>query len=271
MKLLASVFAIDLCAYAVMSNHYHIVIRVKRQQAREWSNREVAERWARIFSTPQAVQHWLKCSHLSDGEYQQVGQLIETWRCRLHDISWFMRCLNEPIARMANHEDGCKGRFWEGRFQSQALLDERAVLSCMAYVDLNPIRAAIASTPEHSDYTSIQERIRQPQDHRLYPFAEGGDHDQGLPFGLKDYLELVDWAGRQIRRDKKGSIPIATPPILQRLAMDSTLVLDFLKTKPDIPVRALGTPAQLRSMARSVGLKFLRGVSLGKRLYPDPA
>jgi hypothetical protein len=49
MKLLASVFAIDLCAYAVMSNHYHIVIRVKRQQAREWSNREVAERWARVF------------------------------------------------------------------------------------------------------------------------------------------------------------------------------------------------------------------------------
>jgi REP element-mobilizing transposase RayT len=270
MKLLSSVFAIDLCAYAVMSNHYHIVLRVNRGQAGEWSKREVAERWTRVFSGPDVVKCWLEGVHLSNAEYARVGQLLETWRSRLHDISWFMRCLNEPIARMANSEDQCTGRFWEGRFKSQALLDERAVLSCMAYVDLNPIRAALASTPEHSDYTSIQERIRFPSDHALKPFSEVGDQDLCLPFRLKDYLELVDWAGRHIHKPKQGHIPQTAPAILQRLAMDSAVVLDYLEQKPKMPVRALGSASQLRSMARSVGMKFLRGVSLGKRLFPEP-
>jgi len=71
-----------------------------------------------------------------------------------------MQLLNQYIARQANIEDKVTGCFWESRFKSQALLDERALLTCMAYVDLNPIRAAMAKTPENSDYTSIQERIK---------------------------------------------------------------------------------------------------------------
>ena len=62
-----------------------------------------------------------------------------------------MKVLNENIAKQANKEDKCTGHFWESRYKSQALLDEQAVLSCMTYVDLNPIRAAMAPTPEQSD------------------------------------------------------------------------------------------------------------------------
>jgi hypothetical protein len=88
-----------------------------------------------------------------------VDETAEIYRKRLTSVSWFMKCLNEPIARAANKEISCTGHFWESRFKSQALLSEEALLSCMAYVDLNPVRANIAATPEASEHTSIKERL----------------------------------------------------------------------------------------------------------------
>jgi putative transposase len=162
-RLLCSVFAVDLCAYAIMSNHYHIVVRIDVDKAMSWSDEEVAQRWMQIFSGPLLMHQYLGNADLTDTELECIAELFASWRERLADLSWFMRCINEPIARLANAEDHCTGRFWEGRFRSQALLDARAVLACMAYVDLNPIRATMAKTPEQSDYTSIQERIHHPE------------------------------------------------------------------------------------------------------------
>ena len=269
-KLLSSVFAIDMCAYAVMSNHYHLVIRINADEARQWSDEEVAKRWMQIFSGPLLMHQFLTNASLTKTELEYVAGLFSGWRERLCDLSWFMRCLNEPIARMANSEDQCTGRFWEGRFKSQALLDVRAVLACMTYVDLNPIRAAMAKTPEQSDYTSIQARILHPEDYFLRSFIDK-DEGIGIPFKLKDYLELVDWAGKEIKRNKPGYIPAQVPPILTRLGMNAAPVLDYISRANQPTFRALGPVSLLRAFAQSIGQRFVKGQVLAKRLCPEKA
>ncbi|WP_421221220.1 transposase [Aeromonas enteropelogenes] len=221
---LSRLFAIGICAYAVMSNHYHLVLKVDAEQAQGWSEREVAERWAGLFQWPLLVRRWYQGDALIEPELTVVQGLIEEWRGRLYSISWFIRLLNEGLARQANQEDSCKGHFWEGRFKSQALLTESALLACMAYVELNPIRAKLAETPEESDYTSISQRLGRAQTTELppllFPFAQKGE-PRSLPYTFTDYLALVDWTGRAIRGDKRGYIPEALSPILQRLQLDS--------------------------------------------------
>jgi REP element-mobilizing transposase RayT len=162
-KQLAGVFAIDVAAYAVMSNHYHLVLRIDDDRAKGWSKEEVLRRWTQLFDGPKLVQTRLsdQAETLDDASLARVDEWAETYRARLMDISWFMRVLNETIARQANAEDKVTGRFWEGRFKSQALLDEQAILTAMAYVDLNPIRAKIAETPEASVHTSVAERMAE--------------------------------------------------------------------------------------------------------------
>jgi REP element-mobilizing transposase RayT len=164
---LASFFAIEVCGYAVLSNHFHVVLRVRPDLAQGWSDDEVAIRWRLLFpprdeATGRQVEPGEHDLNMITSDPQRVVEL----RRRPASLSWFMRSLNEPIARAANREEKCSGRFWEGRFRSVALLDESAVLACSVYVDLNPIRAGIAETPEESEFTSAYDRIRSLQANR---------------------------------------------------------------------------------------------------------
>jgi len=134
-------------------------MRIDQERAASWGRDEVLTRWTQMFTGPLWVQRYLAGEELTESTLKLVDEWVDTYRERLCDLSWFMRVLNESIAREANKEDGVKGRFWEGRFKSQALLDEQAILSAMAYVDLNPIRAGIAETPEQSEHTSIKARL----------------------------------------------------------------------------------------------------------------
>ncbi len=239
---LASVFAIDLCAYAVMSNHTHVVLRVNKAMAESWTNHQVVERWHQLYAGNHLSQRFMAGQTLGPAENRQLDIFVQTWRERLFSISWFMRNLNENIARLANREDNCTGRFWEGRFKSQALLDDKALAACMAYVDLNPIRACMADTPETSDHTSVKERIncahkpkQSNQPNYLLPFVGNPRNDMpdGLPFELSDYLALVDWTGKICREDKRGAIDQSLPPLLERLSLTEkqwkALTLDFEK------------------------------------------
>ena len=274
---LAAIFAVDLCAYAVMSNHYHVVLHIDRERAEGWEDAEVIRLWRQIFSGHPLAQRFLEGDPLSGAESRLLKTLVAEWRARLMDISWYMRCLNESIARQANAEDQCTGRFWEGRFKSQALLDEKALAACLAYVDLNPIRAAMAKTPEDSDYTSIQRRLRHAlsgrtgdtgQPHELMPFVGNPREDmpKGLPFRLSDYLELVDWTGRQLREGKRGAIQSDVPPILERLHIEPQYWL-FLATQFESRFKGLvGTAYILKAACQALGYRRTPGLAVCREL-----
>ena len=160
MERLASVFAIDVLSYAILSNHLHIVARTRPDISREWSDQEVALRWLRIFPGQRIDEHLADPTTNAVDTLANNPERIKTIRLRLSDPSWFMKALCEPIARLANFQDKVSGHFWEGRFKAQAITDEAGLLACSMYVDLNPIRAAMASTPEESIHTSAYDRIK---------------------------------------------------------------------------------------------------------------
>jgi hypothetical protein len=157
----ADVFAIDIAAYAIMSNHYHVVLHINKAKADAWELNEVIERWHSIYKGNALSQRYATGQFLLEVELNTLKEKAEKWRKRLMKISWFMGRLNEKISRQANHEENCTGHFWEGRLKSQALLDEKALIACLAYVDLNPVRAKMAKTPEQSAHTSIKIRAEK--------------------------------------------------------------------------------------------------------------
>ncbi len=288
LKALSESFAIDIAAYAVMSNHYHIILRVDKAEAESWTREEVQRRWNLHFSnTPVLVTRYLNGETFSKGELIKLDEIIETWRERLYDISWFMRILNEHIAREANKEDNVTGRFWEGRFKSQALLDEQALITCMAYVDLNPIRADMAETPEQSDFTSIQERIHKAinnnESHTLLPFQDEAKKEtetnpdtenslklkeKALPIERNDYIALIDWSGRAILDNKRGAIPDDIPPILTRLGIDESDWIQHIHYFEKHFPTVAGCIDRLKLHARQTSRRWIKG--MGMAFAPVP-
>ena len=260
--LLGEVFCIDVCAYAVMSNHLHVVLHINAEDGMGISDREVCERWHRLYNGTELTRQFLAGKQLDEAQTNAVKEKLATWRKELTNISRFMWALNEPIARMANAEDKCTGRFWEGRFKSQALLDEKALAACMAYVDLNPIRAKMAKTPETSDHTSIKKRIEALEENGQQPSQlasfVGNPREPmptGLPFHLKDYIQLVEVTGKVIRSDKRGHIDQQLPPILERLNITSKDWL-ILSTQFEARFKSLvGCKARLKEAAQVLALR----------------
>lgn len=276
-RFLTSVFAIDVAAYAVMSNHYHLVVHVNEAQAKAWTVEEVSRRWGELYQCHPLVDRLLTHTSSCQAEVDFAIKLIEKWRLQLTDISWLMRNLNEYIARKANKEDVCKGRFWEGRFKSQALLDEKAVLACMAYVDLNPIRAKMANTPDASEFTSVFERIHGKASHEESssnhtdenPFKTkpllgfiGNSHKNspcGIAFSLLDYLSLIEATGRIIREEKHGYIPANTQPLLKQLGLNGEDWLQLAQHFGKTYQQAVGSLDELALFASHTNKKWISG------------
>lgn len=268
-KELSKIFAIEVIAFAIMANHLHSILRPKFSTALQWSDQEVARRWRLLY--PMRRDASGAACEPSELEIEAIccnKIRVEQLRKRLSSLSWFMRCLNENIARRANAEDQCTGHFWEGRFKSQRLSDAAAILSCMVYVDLNPIRASIARTPEQSDFTSIQERI--------VSYKTGNKLDDWLvripdcfnsSLTVVEYMELVDETGRAIKDGKSGHIPEHLEPILERLGINSEQWLDTTKHFDKRFCRVVGCYKRLLEAAIEIQQRWLKGMNSCKKAF----
>lgn len=292
---LVEVFAVEVCGYAIMDNHLHLILRNRPDLVASWSDKEVAIRWRNLYP---------KFSTNPEADLLAIANnpdLITQYRHRLQSISWFMARLNEWVARKANQEDGCTGRFWDGRFKCKALLDQAAILTCLTYVDLNPIHAAIATTPEQSEFTSAQERILAklakekraslgPTRKDVSPeqkgviadlkAAENGDqwlcplqdtaHRRGfLNMELNEYLCLLDWTGRQVRSDKPGRIPANLEHILDRLNVAQTGWVDTVTHFDSRFYYMVGRLQKMTEAAGRAGLHWFKGIASAKIAFKD--
>jgi Transposase IS200 like len=288
---LAEIFAVAVGGFSVMDNHLHLLVRLDPAVGQAWSDEEVVRRWGRLFPPRDKVrqpipvtEHWVQWR-------LKEAQWVATARGRLQSLSWFMKCLKEPLSRLANRQDGTRGTFFEGRFKSVAVCDEEALLAISVYIDLNPVAAKIATTPETSDYTSIKQRVEHVEAQGKtaeLEAAEGGsvagsraaggleealwlcpiEDRRGLDstregmiqgFPLGSYVKLVDYTGRLFRQ-RKASISAELAGIFERLGCSAQSWQARLeKLKGD---RLLGrffatTRAKLREISERLGVRYV--------------
>jgi hypothetical protein len=261
-------FAVELYSYAILSNHYHLVIRLDPLAPRRWPDADVAERWLELHPVRSGAgaeaRHTARLVVIL-----RDPTLLARYRERLGSLSWMMKLLNENIARRANREDGCKGRFWEGRFGSQALLDDRSLLAAAVYVDLNPVRAGASRAALTTPHTSIHRRLTRDRPKpasmdRLPPVAAGAPRaDSGLPIGLAAYCELLLWTASVAYGGQASDRPPPDDSVRVGGAPSWFARLAAMRHRDR---RAFGDPPALERYRATLGGRWLRGIVEARRI-----
>lgn len=297
---LAGIFSLDVCGFSVMDNHLHVLLRLNPAQAAEWSDEDIVRRWAKLFPPRDKTGKVLPVGEPWIAARRDDAAWVAKTRQRLGDLGWFMKCLKEPLAKMANREDHCSGVFFEGRFKSIAILDEASLLATCAYIDLNPVAAGKCAVPEKSEHTSVKARIEHVASKgRLaavtsdspYVGSRDHEHDQWLcpienrsrrgakrigmleGLSLTGYLKLLDWSSRLLRSGKK-EVSREAPALLERLRIDTnswqaTLRRFFSAEK--LVGNFFGSVSRLEEAAATTSRHWLKDIGGRARLTAAPA
>jgi hypothetical protein len=295
LQLLAANFAIDVGFLALMSNHFHLVLRTTPRLVDRMGSWEVARRWLRVYPGKRVLDgHWIEPTDEQVQALAEDKDKIATLRKRLSNVSWFMAALSEYVARRSNREDDRDGRFFSGRYRCREIRTDGGLLIAGMYVDLNQLRAGEVLTPEDSQHCSVWYRIqarrttsadisqRSPDDW-LAALTLAADHvgdvpsdngrrasDKGLlPISLEDYLRLLDWAGRETRAGKRGAIPADLAPILERLGLAEDEFLEAVEKFPDLFPRLAGPVSALVERAQQVGRRWMHGVGPAAKVFQE--
>ena len=288
---LVTIFALDVCGFSIMDNHIHLLLRLDLPRAKAWAADEVVRRWLLLCPPKDRYGKLIVVSAAWLAERARDSQWVEERRTRLANLGWFMKSLKENIARRANRDDQCTGHFFEGRYKSIAILDEASLLATCAYIDLNPVAAGLAPTPEASAHTSIKARVDHcaaqgkletlktdsrytakvnvEQGNWLFPIKDRRDQNgnglAGLMRGisLAGYLHLVDWSSRLIRPGK-ANLSSTVPEILTRLGIDTESWKETLHRLlgPNKKIGSyFGSTNRLNEVATQRGCKYIKNIS----------
>lgn len=267
---LTTVFCIEVAAYAVMSNHYHVVIKVDQNRADSLTDQQVVERLLKIYKGSDLIKRMALGDSFSSSEQKQLTKDLQNWRQLLTDVGRFFGYINQTVARRANKEDDCTGRFWEGRFSSQAILDDASLIRVLCYVDLNPIRAKQTQTATQSPYTSIKQRTNS-SDSCLVPFSKSnktGSESTGeitvelpntnyIPMTFEGYCQLLDWTARKIKLGGDLSKISDPPASVEVFGFSEEQWMAAMQKNLRWRQKALGSIDRIREYATAVGQKWI--------------
>ena len=202
-------YAIEINAYAIMSNHFHIALYVDPQEPHRWSDQEVARRWVDAYPPRVVAQNLFLAKEAAVKQLELDPCTLKQRRKDLGSLSHLMKNLKGPLARKFNLEDGCTGAYWEGRFKSVALEDEQRVLKCLRYIDLNPHKAGMADTLDECELTTVEARIRAAElepvqlDAPMCAYLSGLGYHTRFSITTRQYLNVIEQALRE---------PLTSPP-----------------------------------------------------------
>jgi REP element-mobilizing transposase RayT len=286
---LAQIFSLAVGGFSVMDNHLHVLVRLDPEVGEAWSDDEVVRRWGRLFPPRDKARKPLAVSSTWVEDRLKHPDWVATARARLQSLSWFMKCLKEPLSRLVNHEEKVRGAFFEGRFKSVAVLDDESLLAVCAYIDLNPVAAGISQVPEASGQTSIKERVEQVEalgrTEDLKAARNGSVAGSDAAAGLEEsiwlcpiedrrrldsrregmleglclgsYLLLVDYTGR-LFREGKVAISREVAEIFERLGCSAEtwqMRLDKLRTRRLLGRFFAASRERLRAVSAGLGLR----------------
>jgi len=250
LKALTAIFAIDLDTFNIMDDRLHLVLTIRPDIVAVWSDREVAQRWLTHLPSSSA------CDVPQTAKEEDIRDLLcdpaKIARCRLRlcSLSEFHKAFKTPLAQLANREENMTGRFWQSGYKSRQVLDRTDLLSTMAYVDLNPIRASMERTPEQRHFTGVHHRImerahalhrrsrresatlpHEPAPSFLTPIS-GSPSRRGLfdNITLDEYLMVIDRIDHVIRLGKRSDRPHDLSPILTGIEVHPALFLKHLSS-----------------------------------------
>jgi hypothetical protein len=292
---LAALFAIDIEFRAEMRNHLHVVLRTMPRVAKRLGREEVVRRWLTITKLAKCMSDDLpEINPKLVKKLAKDKKKVEQMRRRLSSISWFMGTLCENISRRSNAEAGTSGHFWESRFKCRECLDENAVLLCGIYVDLNPIKAGEAASPEKARYTSIYTRLQaqsqrknarnradgwlgeltlQPESKKNESLADSSRSgrrasDMGiLSISLADYLKLLKWTAKLLRSGERKTIPKDLATILDYMDVNAEAWLDTVNDYEDSFCHVVGTTESIAKVAERLDIRCMKGTTASRRIF----